>query len=285
MITGNVIQPSRITFSNIQKLYRIPVSEWHKDIDIMFVDECHHVNSLKGTYAKVLRAIPAPMRLGFTATLPYVPEGIMSLEGHLGPTIGKVEMDTLIAEGVLAKPKIKIIKVPYNHAVHELTRFAEVYEQGITSNRIRNRLILKEAQSLKETGLTTLIIVRIVEHGQNLEKMAKVMFPELKLRFIYGDTDKFVREEVKDVLTKKELDVVVSSVIWKEGITIQNLGAVINAAGGKEDIFPKQALGRGLGVVEGKTEVVLVDFFDNSHRFLVEHFGHRLCLYFEEGWM
>ena len=81
------------------------------------------------------------------------------------------------------------------------------------------------------------------------------------------------------------MDVVISSVIWKEGITISSLGAVINAAGGKFEIFPQQALGRGLGIATGKTEVVLVDFFDPSHPYLIDHFGHRFCLYMDLGWI
>lgn len=284
-ITGNEVEPSRITFTNIQKFHRIPVSEWHENLDAVFVDECHHVNSFKGTYAKVLQSIPAPLRLGYTATLPYEPEGVMALEGLIGPTIGTVSIQELIEKEVLAKPIIRIKKVPYNHKVHELEVFREVYDKGVVNNRVRNRMILQETQGLVDQGLTVLILVTRVEHGENLERMAKVMFPTMKLRYIHGITDKDDRDEVKTVLTRKDLDVVISSVIWKEGITISSLGAVINAAGGKFEIFPQQALGRGLGIATGKTEVVLVDYFDPSHPYLIDHFGHRFCLYMDLGWI
>lgn len=284
-ITGDEVEPSRITFANIQKFHRIEYSAWHDNLDAVFVDECHHVNSLKGTYAKVLKSLPAHLRLGFTATLPYEPEGVMALEGLIGPVIGSVSIQELVDKEVLAKPIIKIKKVPYNHKIHELEVFAKVYEQGITHNRIRNRMILQDAKELVGQGLTVLILVTKIEHGENLERMAKVMFPELKLRYIHGVTHKDERDEVKDVLTRKNLDVVIASVIWKEGINIPSLGSVINASGGKFEIFPQQALGRGLRIATGKTEVILVDYFDPSHPYLIDHFGHRLCLYFDLGWM
>ena len=284
-ISGTKIEPGRITFANIQKFHKLPSSEWHDNIDVVIVDECHHVNKFRGTYAQVLKSIPAFMRLGFTATPPYEPEGVMALEGLIGPTIGKVEMETLIEEGVLAKPIIRIKKVPYNHRIHELEVFADVYAEGVVHNRIRNRMILQDAQELVKTNLTTLVLVKQIEHGENLERMAKVMFPDIKLRYIHGDTDKAVRERVRQTLTRKDLDVVIASVIWKEGINIPSLGGVINAAGGKFEIFPQQALGRGLRVAPGKTEVFLYDYFDPSHPYLIDHFGYRLTLYFDLGWL
>jgi len=284
-ITGDEIEPARITFTNIQKFNRLDASEWHDNIDIVIVDECHHVNSLKGTYAKVLKSIPAHMRLGFTATPPYEPEGIMALEGLIGPTIGTVEMETLIDEGVLAKPKLRLLKVPYNHKIHELEVYSQVYEEGVVHNRVRNRMILKESQRLVNKGLTVLTLVSRIEHGDNLERMAKVMFPDLRLRWIHGITEKEARAKVQQHLQQKDVDVVIASYIWREGINIPSLGAVINAAGGKFDIFPQQAMGRGLRIAPGKTEVILVDFFDPSHHYLIDHFGHRLSLYFDLGWL
>jgi len=60
----------------------------------------------------------------------------------------------------------------------------------------------------------------------------------------------------------------------------------VNASGGKSEILTLQSLGRGLRTVPGvKDDVVLVDFFDPSNRYLVDHFGHRVSLYFEEGWL
>jgi superfamily II DNA or RNA helicase len=284
-ITGTEIEPGRITFANIQKLYRVSTSKWHEDLDAVFVDECHHLTKFKGSYAKVLKSIPAPLRLGFTATLPYDPESIMALEGLLGPVIGSVSIQDLVDKEVLAKPIIKIRKVPYNHKIHELDNFVKVYTEGVINNRIRNRMILQEAKELVGQGLTVLILVTKLEHGENLERMSQVMFPELKLRYIHGVTHKNVREEVKETITRKDLDVVISSVIWKEGINIPSLGCVINAAGGKFEIFPQQALGRGLRIASGKKEVILVDYFDPSHSYLIDHFGHRFCLYMELGWI
>ena len=86
-------------------------------------------------------------------------------------------------------------------------------------------------------------------------------------------------------LKSGELDTVIATTILNEGVNIPSLGAVINAAGGKSEIIILQKIGRGLRVTDKKKEIHLVDFFDNSHRFLIEHFGERLSLYFNKEWI
>ena len=196
-------------------------------------------------------------------------------------------MQRLINEKILAVPKLHLSKIPENTTLKKLIRYKDVYQQGIVNNRTRNGRILTKTLSLVTEGRTVLIIVSQIEHGHNLINTANFLNPDLseQMIFIYGDTDTKLRESVKAALNLKKFKVVITSLIWKEGVNIPTLGAVINAAGGKSELSTLQALGRGLRVAPGKEDIVFCDFFDNSHHYLISHFGERLSLYFDLGWL
>uniref|UniRef100_A0A6M3KND2 Putative type III restriction enzyme n=1 Tax=viral metagenome TaxID=1070528 RepID=A0A6M3KND2_9ZZZZ len=90
--------------------------------------------------------------------------------------------------------------------------------------------------------------------------------------------------EFKEKLIKKEIDGVVATSTWREGINIPSLDTIILAAGGKEIQKIIQEIGRGLRKTNEKDFVKIIDFFNPSHRFLIEHFGHRLCEYLDRKW-
>lgn len=252
----------------------------------VLVHNCHHISLMNGTYADILCHSLAPIRLGVTATKPYIPEAIVTLEGCIGPTIYEVDMNLLIEDGKLAKPKLKFLKAPDNPLIKEIKRYQEVYETAIVHNRSRNKMIILEAGRLfEEDDLTSLIIVSRIEHGRNLESIANAILPDLRIEFIHGATEGDVRETVRSKLHNKQLDIVIVTAIFREGVDVPSLGAVINAAGGKSEIATIQALGRGLRSFEGKTEVVLVDILDTNHNYLISHLAERLTLYSEKNWL
>jgi superfamily II DNA or RNA helicase len=116
--------------------------------------------------------------------------------------------------------------------------------------------------------------------------MSRRLFPQMRIEFVWSNVSGADRAAIKKDLNSGNIDVVIADAVWKEGVDIPTLGAIINASGGKSEINTIQTLGRGLRTVEGiKEDVILVDIFDPSHKYLIEHFGLRLCLYFDEGWM
>jgi superfamily II DNA or RNA helicase len=258
---------------------------WTQKLGLVFVDECHHVNKLTGSYVNFLSKTMAPARFGVTATLPTSEEGQLALEGYIGRVIYTVKMDDLIEEGTLAVPKLKVMKAPDYPELRDHRAYKQVYDTGIVMNRSRNRLVLQEAERFVRDERSVLIIITRREHGEQLIRLSDRMFPGLKIIYIHGDTDGETRELVRTTFNKKLYDVVIATTIWKEGIDIPTLGAIINAAGGKSEIATIQTLGRGLRTAPGKDEIFFLDFFDNSHHYLIDHFGERLSLYFDLNWL
>jgi superfamily II DNA or RNA helicase len=73
-------------------------------------------------------------------------------------------------------------------------------------------------------------------------------------------------------------------VVWREGLNIKSLNAIIIAGGGKNEKDLIQACGRGARKDEGKDEFVIVDFIDSA-KYLSQHFCERLGVYVSKGWI
>lgn len=274
---------TRISVVSIQTLNRMDTEDYYKDYDVVIVDESHHVSSQTGMYAKVLSAMQTPHRYGFTATLPYIPLAKMSLEGFIGRVVGELTINQAVDLDILAKPKLKLIKIPHDQDIKEITKYKDAYYYGIVRHRVRNTRVIEEAYNFYKQKKPTLILVHHTEHGLYLQEIAKKY--KMNIPYVYQKTKKEDRIKIKnDLINEKILTVIVGNA-WREGINIPNLGAVINACGGKSEISVLQGIGRGLRKTDKKDEVIIVDFFDPSSKWLANHFAERLCLYFEMGWM
>lgn len=251
--------------------------------DVVIIDEVHHVNSLTGMYGKTMRSLLAPARLGFTATPPKTLEGTLVMTGYVGPVIGEFTIEDAVEEGILATPKIKLIKLPNNQKIGDLRTYADVYQEGVVENNTRNRKVVSLIQEYSKENKACLVFVNKIMHGELIRKLAWKF--HLKVEFVQGETPKDLRMELKEKLKDKRLNAIISTAVWKEGVNVPSLDVVINAGGGKSEIQTLQIIGRGLRKTDEKSEVLIVDFFDPSHRYLVDHFGHRLCLYFDNNWL
>jgi superfamily II DNA or RNA helicase len=252
--------------------------------DVVIVDEGHHVKMVESQYGTILCEMMAPYRYAFTATEPKKLEEKLALEGLIGPTIGELTMEEAIDQNLIAKPKVKIIKFDYNRLIHAEKTYPEVYRVGLIENTFKNRRIIKVTDQYISEGKKVLIMIVNVQHGKNLLEIARNLF-KMKCEFVWGDVDWEKRDRIKDNLQNGGLDCVISNVVWREGVDIPAIDVVINAGGGEDANQTKQLVGRGLRRTKTKDSVIIVDFFDPSHHYLIKHFGSRFSLYCDEGWV
>jgi len=274
---------SSITLAMIQSFAKIDPRKYCSYYDCVIVDEAHHINSLDSQYGHVLQRMLASVRLGFTATLHSEKEKQLNLEGLMGPVIANMTQREAIKKEILAKPIFSLINVPYNTATAKYYRYRDLYEWGIVKNRVRNRLIIKEVLKYKKRGMTSLILIKEIEHGEQILKLAKLS--GLKAQFVHGGTVGEQREAVAGLLNDKKVFCVIASVIWKEGIDIPSLDHVVNAFGGKGEIPTVQVPGRGQRTDKGKKSVFYVTDFLDPYKFLSQHAVFRLQIYKSKGWL
>jgi superfamily II DNA or RNA helicase len=207
-----------IIVSSIQTLSNFPIEKICDLFDYILVDECHHVSSFSGTYYKLLTSILAPIRIGLTATLPKPEsEGALALEGLIGPVIGEYTMEEALEEGMVAKPRIKLIAVPKNENLRELKTYRDIYKTGIVNNRMRNKLLARSLLEIKKEGKTALVYINQIEHIDNI---CLVLDNSLRYEIVKGEVENDNREKYKEALNNRELDFIIASNAWKEGINI-----------------------------------------------------------------
>jgi superfamily II DNA or RNA helicase len=268
----------------MQSFVKIPIDQRCDYFDVVMVDEAHHVVRPDGVYAQILSTMLAPIRLGFTATVPTKQESVLTMEGLLGPVIAEQTIEEAAELEILARPKISLLSPQKNQRVRDLRKYADAYEAGIVDNRQRNRLIAETAKNYVDEGKTVLILVTRLEHGDNLQTILEEHL-DVPTDFVEGKTDSDMREQIKTAMIEKEQKCVIATAVWREGINIPSLDVVINACGGKSEIMTLQAIGRGLRKTDNKDEVIIVDFIDRSHRYLSDHYAERMSIYHEQGWI
>lgn len=273
----------RITIATRQSFAKI-VDQMSHLYDLVIIDETHHVSGFNGEYAKILSHLVAPVRIGLTATVQTENvEAAMAAEAFLGPVIGKISIEKAQELGLVADVKVKIIKYPVDVGLKEVRKYAEVYQKGVVNCFARNSAIAETAQKHVEKGDSVLIMINEIKHGENI--LAQVRRLGVRSVFVYGNTDAEARMMAKEKLNRKDIQCVICSVIWNEGVNIPELNVVINAAGGKGEIRTLQRLGRGLRKTKDKDTLVYYDCLDLSHNYLIAHFGTRFALYSEQGWL
>lgn len=304
--SGKSKRKARVMVATIQSFNKV-VKDFVHYFDVVVVDECHHVRELDKTYGKTLSLLAAPVKFGFTATLPATDKGKMNLEALIGPVIANFSIQEAIKKGILAKPIIQIIKVP-NLPHHELMdsttlpipenrvndpdylpkKYNIVYWNGIVANMTRNMIIIDLAEELLLKKKTTLVSVVNIEHGEELRHVAEEYYG-LKYNkdfvFINGSTSKSDRLQIKKDFESKKLKLVIATTIWNEGVNIKSLNCCIIASGGKGRIGVIQKIGRGLRKTETKNKVTIYDFQDTSHKYLSNQFKARYKIYQENGWL
>lgn len=266
----------------LRQTVALNLDQLHK-FDAVIVDEAHHVRSLDGQYGSILLEVDAPLRLGLTATMQEDNKDLMCVEALLGPTIQELSIEKAAELGILALPKIRIVKTPEDHEIRELRSYAEVYGEAIVHRNRRNRMIMQLAKEYNDENKSVLIMITQIDHMENLLQQGEHV--GVNAEIVWQDVDGKTREEIRMEFIEKKILTVIASRVWVEGVNIPNLDVLINASAGKKDLVTLQKIGRGLRRTEDKDRVVIVDFFDPCHMYLIRQFGERVSLYCDKGWL
>jgi len=272
----------RIVVSNMQAFVRMNLEELSDHFHVVILDECHVAQKSGSTYEKILSQLLAPIRLGFTATIPENEEKKLMLTGLVGPLIDEISIEEGKELKLLAETKLKLIPIPPCSAIRDLKTYADIYQKGVVEYALRNRIIIREAVNLIDDGNTVLVFVTKIEHGLTLHKMAKDV--GVRVKFVRGETSGEERESIRHQLNQKKIEMVIATSVWRECINVPTLNAGIIAAGMKSKIAKLQSIGRILRKSSGKDYAIIIDFIDVA-KYLSEHFCERLHIYEKLGWL
>ncbi|MBW8001665.1 MAG: DEAD/DEAH box helicase [Planctomycetes bacterium] len=280
LIGDGIVETNQIDIVSIPTISRTPTKfkSYFKRKEVLIADEVHHAQS--NTWYKTIMQIPAMYRFGLTAT-PQSGDKFLLLEACTGKVIYTTEYGELIKDKYLSKPKVLLLKVT-KPDIPDRQEYQTAYRDGIVQNKWRNRIIAGIAKKLCSLRLDPVcIITKFIEHGSNIEKEVSSVGLE-DYRFIHGQHSAQERMEViQNVLTGK-VKVLITSPIFGEGVDIPPLRSMILASGGYSYIKVIQEAGRGMRSTESKSEVLIIDFFDDTHSYLLKHSKRRRNIYKSE---
>lgn len=247
-----------------------------KESEMFILDECQYAASQTVQFLHKVSE-NARHRFLFSGT-PWRDSGDdLLIEAVGGPKFFSVSASKLIEEGWLVRPEIHFINIPTKRGIGK--QYHEVYQNFIVDNEERNNKIISIAKKLIAMGKKCLILVTKVEHGKKLLDMIKDEFRAESLDGTNKTSDRLLA--IKK-MQNGELDVLVASKIFDQGIDIPQLDALILAGSGKSSGRALQRIGRVIRKHEGKSNAIVIDFYDNC-KFLREHSKARLKIYKTES--
>jgi len=260
---GKILASNMI--STIQSAKKLSLT----DFKMVIVDECHIVGAK--TFQDFFEKTSYPLRFGFSAT----PEGndryrFATIRQHIGDIISEIYTEELMDNDVITTPEIHFKTV---NCIPTMD-WQAAYDANIVNNVGRNSLI---ADITNETDVPTLVLYKIIEHGKKLKKL----IPDSIL--LSGENSIEEREDAVSKFKKGEIRVLIASNIFKQGISINNIEALVVAGGGKSKIEVLQRIGRSLRKSPGKDVALIYDFIDEGNDFTYRHSLQRMKLYRDTG--
>ena len=251
---------------------KLKVQKAIKEAQMFILDECQYAAA--NTVQFIHKAsINAKHRFLFSAS-PWRDSGDeILIEAVGGNRIYDLPASNLIETGYLVRPEIHFLDVPVMRKVGKT--YQEVYSNYIVNNDTRNDMIISAAKKLISSGKKVLILVVRVGHGNTLLKKMK---DDYRVDFLDGQNTSKQRLETINRMKSGEIDVLIASKIFDQGVDIPQLDALILAGSGKSSGRALQRIGRVIRKHKGKDRAIVVDFYDNA-KYLRDHSEVRKKVY------
>ena len=251
--------------STIGSVKKLSLSEY----ECLFIDEVHGASAK--TYQDFLNLTSFPYRYGLSAT----PDSTdkykwASIRQHLGDIIYETGSKELIDNKVITPPKIVFKSVD----CIPTPSWDSAYDKCIVKNKDRNKIVI---DIIKKYDKQSLILFKIISHGEYL----KEKIPNSIL--LSGKDSLEVRLDAIEKFKTGEIQTLIASSIFTQGISINNIELMINVSGGKSKVEVLQRLGRSLRNYEGKDYALVFDFMDNGNKYTEKHSLQREHLYRKAG--
>jgi superfamily II DNA or RNA helicase len=245
-----------------------------KNTKLHIFDESHVVTT--NTISEIYKTIDPDYIFGFSGTPFRDDNSDLLINSILGEQIIDVSASELIKLNLLAQPLIKFYTIP---KLPVSSSYPAIYKEYIVENDYRNNLIVSLAKELIGKKYTPLVLFKQIKHGEIL--LEKLQDANVKCAMLYGNDSLDKRNEIKQDLVNKKIDLVLASTIFDIGLDLPELNALILCGGGKSSIRALQRIGRVLRMMPGKKYAAVVDFFDQV-KILKKHSQIRHKIYCSE---
>ncbi len=256
----------------------------------LMIDEVHTLPA--NSFKKVVDAAEnAFYRIGLSGTpMQRGDEKSMHIIGCTGDVIYRITAQYLIEQGVLAKPQIKMMPCHQTIELAPMSPNARVRakQRGKIWAAVNKELIIESVERndlvagmIESATKPCLAFVQQLDHGKNLEKLVRAA--GMRVEFVNGNKATPSRLAAVERLERGDIDVLICTVIFNEGVDIPELRSVVLASAGKSAIAALQRVGRGTRKVEGKKTFEVWDVYDKGS-LLEKQAKERMKAYGIEGY-
>jgi superfamily II DNA or RNA helicase len=241
----------------------------------LLVDEAHTAPA--DSYRRIIGMTPnAYYRVGLSGTpLARSDHRSVLAIGSLGRVIYRIKTETLIEAGLISKPTIEMRRC---NQTSEKQDWASVYRELVVNSKARNQIVL---DMVRDAPKPCIVFVTSLQHGKALAKA--IQKTGTKGEFIAGNSSLDMRKRAVKRLQGGEIEALVATTIFNEGVDIPDLLSVVIASGGASTIQTLQKIGRGMRLTADKNTFHVFDIADRGHRWTERHAKARATAYRSEG--
>lgn len=241
--------------------------------DVLILDECHH--SAAKTYQQLnktaWKGIYYRFCLSATAFRNDTEETLL-LESICGRLIYKLPFQRAVKDKMIMPIESYYYELPkVKTSAHT---WHEVYSELIVKNDTRNKLISDTLVHLNAQDVSTLCLVKEIEHGNRLSALSGFLFANGQDNSTVDFIRLFNEGEIKTLIGTEG--------ILGEGIDSRPCEYVLICGLGKAKSAFMQKCGRSIRNYRGKESGKVVLFLDNSHKFTKRHFAEQVKILRDE---
>ncbi len=291
----------RITVATVQTLRkRQPPQEFYDDVDLMILDECHHVTA--DSIQDLVQRYRSRIRLGMSATPDRQDMRFDVALDILGDVIYSDAEDELREAGIITAPKVFRIRTNFKFAYwgdHKSDKQGNCDKPGCKIDRFHSHknnygaMLSALEQSRGRNALVASCILSQVQTGEHFHLVISDHVEHLKLLlaayeqissalngsrppvyYLTGQTPKKQRREILEALSTAQ-NAVLFSTVAKEGLDIPAIDRIYLPFPGKQPAATEQKIGRGTRAVVGKGDTYIFDFADLNVLPLSRQFRNR----------
>ena len=255
-------------FSMVQTLSRPNNLQNMKPIDMVVVDESHHI--VADTYLRIINHAKQTNEnveiVGFTATPNRGDK--KGLREVFTNCSHQIEISTLIREGFLVTPRTYVIDVGVRSELQNVRKTIVDFDMDqvarIMNKRAINQRVVDEWRQ-RAADRKTVVFCSTVAHAEDL--CDEFVNQGIRAEVVTGETDKTVRANMLEDLENGELQVVVNVAVLTEGFDAPPVSCIILTRPCSYKATMVQMIGRGLRTINPdehpniiKTDCVVLDF-------------------------
>ena len=255
-------------FSMVQTLSRENNLNDMKTIDMLVVDESHHV--VADTYMRIIELAKNKNDnveiVGFTATPNRGDK--KGLREVFTNCSHQIEIATLVREGFLVPPKTYVIDVGVREELQNVRKTVTDFDMDqvarIMNKRAINQRVVNEWLD-KAHDRKTVVFCSTVAHAEDL--CQEFVEEGVNAKIVTGNTDKTERREILEDLSSGDTQVVVNVSVLTEGFDSPPVSCIILTRPCSYKSTMVQMIGRGLRTIDPdehkniiKTDCVVLDF-------------------------